>query len=188
MYVLFTAFMIINVLFSFIDWIVVGTTDMHVTKLTAALSENATTIEVNNAGGYRLCDYIRIGDEKIRYNGHTETAFLAAVRAYEGTEATAHPVGSHVYGRQSDVMNASVGFNIVNMGATVGQINAWTLVTRFAATTLPAMVTWNFYWMKDGFWQYLRLLFVGISGGLILVMTFQILAALGGLFQSAFRP
>lgn len=187
MYVLLTAFMLINLFFGFIDWIVVGSSDLHVTTMTTAVSDNATTITVRNTGGYRVSDYVVIGDEKIRYNGKTTTSFLNAYRGYDGTEATAHAVGSHVYGRMSDALNTSVGFNIVDTGASVGTVNTMTLVTRFVTTTIPQMVAWNFYWMKEGFWVYLRLLFGGISGALVFVIALQLLSALGGLLQSAFR-
>lgn len=187
MYVLLTAMILLNLFFSFIDYIVVGTTDTYATKLTAALSDNATTITVHNTAGFRVADYIRVEDEKIRYNGRTATTFTNAVRGYDGTDAVAHANSSKVYGKVSDALNASVGFNIIDTGASVGTINAMSTVTRFAATTIPQMVQWNFYFMKEGFWQYLRLLCVGLSGGLIFTVAIQILSALGGLLQSAFR-
>ena len=134
-----------------------------------------------------MTDYVRIGDEKIRYNGKTITTFENAVRGYDGTDAVPHVTGSHVYARVGDALNASVGFNIVNTGASVGAINTTTMVIRFATTTVPQMVQWNFYFMKEGFWVYLRLFCLGISGALVFVIALQLLAALGGLLQSAFR-
>jgi len=67
-------------------------------------------------------------------------------------------------------LNASVGFNIVDTGASVGSINMMTEAIRFIKTTVPQMVAWNFYWMKSGFWQYLRLICFGVSWALIFVV------------------
>jgi hypothetical protein len=187
MYVLITGFIILNVFFGFIDSIVVGASDLQVTKLTVAMTDVVTTITVQDTSGYRVSDWVRIGDEKVKYNGKTATTFTNAVRGYDGTLPKAHAIGSHVYGRMSDALNSSVGFNLVDTGASVGTINSMSLVVRFAETTIPSMVQWNFYWMKDGFWQYVRLLCVGISGALIFLIALQILGALGGLLQSAFK-
>lgn len=187
MYVLLTGFMILNLLFSFVDYIIVGNTDIYATKLTAALSDNATTLQVQSTAGFRVADYVRIGDEKIRYNGKTNTTFTNAVRGYDSTDPDSYNVGTHVYGRVSDALNTSVGFNIVDTGASVGAINSMAFVVRFAQTTVPQMVQWNFYFMKEGFWQYLRLVCLAISGGLVFLIAIQILSALGGLLQSAFK-
>jgi len=186
MYILLTGFMIINIFFSFIDWVVVGANDFNVTKLKSAVSSNATTLSVKSTAGYRVADWVRLGDEKVKYNGISTTAFLNATRGYDGTTATTHNLGDAVYGRVSDALNASVGFSIVDTGASVGSINVGTEAIRFVTTTLPQMVQWNFYWMKSGFWQYLRLLFFAISTGLIFVVIMQMLFALGGLLQRAF--
>ena len=179
--------MLINIFFSFIDWIVVGSTDLHVTTLTDNITANVTTIDVSNTGGYKVADYVWVEDEKIAYNGKTTTSFLYATRGYDNTEAVEHSYGSHVYGASSEALNTSVGFNIVNTGASVGSINTMTMVVRFVTTTVPQMVQWNFYWMKEGFWQYLRLLFAAISGALVFLVALQLLSALGGLLQSAFN-
>lgn len=187
MYVLLTFFILLNMCFGFIDYIVVGQADFYATKLTAALSENTTTANVTSTAGWRVNDYIIVEDERMAYYGKTNTSFTNLTRGYNNTEAAEHAIGSHVYGRMSDAMNASVGFNIVDTGASVGTINTMSLVTKFVTTTVPNMVQWNFYFLKEGFWQYLRLLLVGISGALIFVIALQLLSALGGLLQSAFR-
>jgi hypothetical protein len=187
MYVLLTGFMILNLLFGFVDYIIVGQTDIYVTELTVAVSENTTTLNVDSTAGFRVADYVRIGDEKIAYNGKTDTSFTYATRGYDSTEPAAHDIGDNVYGRVSDALNTSVGFNIIDTGASVGTINTISMVTRFATTTLPQMVQWNFYFMKEGFWVYLRLLCASISGALIFIVGIQVLSALGGLLQSAFR-
>jgi hypothetical protein len=187
MYVLLTGFIILNLFFGFIDSIIVGSSDFQVTKLTAAVTEIVTTIPVQDTAGYRVSDWIRVGDEKIKYNGKTTTSFTNGLRGYDGTAPKTHQIGSRVYGRMSDALNSSVGFNLIDTGASVGTINSMALVIRFAETTIPSMVQWNFYWMKEGFWQYARLLCVGISGSLIFIIALQILGALGGLLSTAFK-
>ncbi len=186
MYVLMTGFLLLNLLFSFIDSIVVGSVDITATKLTSALSNNATTLQVQNTGGFRVADWVRIGDEMIAYNGKTNTSFTNCDRGWAASGAVAHSSGSIVYARMSDIVNTSVGFNIVDTGASVGTIDVISLGWRFATTTIPGMVAWNFYFLKEGFWQYGRVLLVTISGALVFVLAMQLLSAFGGLMQSAF--
>lgn len=186
MYILLTGFMILNLFFSFIDYIVVGAADFNSTMLTQAISANTTTLPVQSTSGFMVVDWVRVGDEKIAYNGITNSAFLNDSRGYDSTDAIAHNAGDIVYGRMSDAINSSVGFNIIDTGASVGSINIISEAWRFIKTTVPSMVTWNFYWMKSGFWQYLRLIFFAISTGLIFVITIQLMSALGGLLQRAF--
>lgn len=186
MYILLTGFIILNIFFSFIDYVVVGASDMYVTKLTSAISANTTTVPVQSTAGWRTADWAMIDDEKLRYNGKTSTSFNNAVRGYDATDAVAHASGSRVYGRMSDVLNTSVGFNIIDTGASVGAINTISMVTRFVTTALPQMVQWNFYFLKEGFWQYLRMLLVAMSAALVFVIAIQLLSALGGLLRSAF--
>lgn len=187
MYILLTFFALLNIFFGFIDYIVVGNADFYATKLTSAMSENVTTANVTSTAGFRTSDYIVIGDERIMYNGRTNTSFTNLTRGYDNTEAVSHAEGAHVYSRQSDAINSSVGFNIVDTGASVGSINTMSLVVKFVTTTVPNMVTWNFYFLKEGFWQYLRLILQAISMALVFVIAMQLLSALGGLLQSAFR-
>lgn len=187
MYILLTFFILLNLFFSFIDYIVVGDADYYVAQLTATMTDNTTTANVTTTAGYRLSDYVWIGDEEIKYNGKTSVSFLSLTRGYDGTEAVSHTMGSHVYGRTAGGINAGVGFNIVDMGASVGNVHATTYLRRMISDLLPNMVQWNFYWMKEGFWQYLRLICVAISYGLVFVIIIQILGALGGLLQSAFN-
>lgn len=186
MYILLTGFMILNLFFGFIDWVVVGNTDINATYLTQAISDNTTTLQVASTGGFYVADYVTIGDEEIKYNGIDNTNFLYCTRGFNGTTAVTHNVNTKVYGRTSAAINNSVGFNIINTGASVGSINIASEAINFVKKTVPSMISWNFYWMKNGFWQYLRLICVAISTGLIFVIAIQLLSALGGVLQRAF--
>ena len=188
MYVLITAFAIINIFFSFIDWIIVGNTDMNVAELTQTISANSTTpLNVNSTAGFRAADYVWVGDEKIAYNGKTNTTFLNPTRGYGDTDAKAHDKGTNVYARVSDAVNTSVGFNIVNTGASVGSINTTTLVVRFLVSAVPQMIAWNFTFLQEGWLQYLKLLLSVISIGFLIVLALQLLSGLGGLLSSAWN-
>jgi hypothetical protein len=186
MYILLTGFMILNLLFGFIDWVVVGDTNLNATVLVQPVSANTTTLQVASTAGFYVADYVVLGDEEIKYNGIDNTNFLFCSRGYHGTTAILHNSGTKVYGRISAALNASVGFNIINTGASVGNINVATEALGFVQRTLPSMVSWNFYWMKNGFWQYLRMICFAVSTGLIFVVVIQLLSALGGVLQRAF--
>lgn len=186
MYILLTGFMILNLFFGFIDYIVVGNTNLNATFLTEAVSANTTTLKVKSTEGFSVASELTIGDEEIKYNGKDNTNFYYCTRGNSGTDAVAHDMGAKVYGMQISDLNKSVGFNIINTGASVGNINVASEGVGFVTSTLPAMVSWRFYWMQQGFWQYLRMICMAISYGLIFVIAIQLLSALGGVLQRAF--
>ena len=185
MYVLITAMIILNLLFSFIDGIIVGDLDVSATMLTSSITANSTTIPVKNTGGFRTADWIKIGDEKIAYNGKSSTSFNYATRGYDGTEPARHNAGDMVYGRTSSMLNDTMGFNIVTTGTSIGDVSMMTLAWGFVTSAVPAMVSWNYYFLKLGYWVYLRLILMGISSALLFLLALQLLSALGGLLQAA---
>lgn len=178
---------ILHIMLTFIDGIVVGSSDIYVTKLTSNLTEEATTVNVQDTGGWRTSDYLWIGDEKIRYNGRTPTSFTNCVRGYEGTDARAHALGQRVYSRSSDAVRTSAGFNVMDIGASAGAINIALLPIRFLWTALPQLIVWNYSFLKEGSVQYIRLILVGISTGFAIYLLIQIAQAIGGIAQGILR-
>lgn len=182
-----TGLIILHLLLSFIDGIVVGKTDMYVTKLTVAMTDNVTTANVQNTEGWRVADYMWIGDEKIAYNGRTSTAFTNLTRGYDNTDAIVHSSGSRVYSRTSDAIRTSAGFNIVDIGASAGTVNMITLPIRFATTALPQLIVWNYSFLKEGNAQYLRMVLMAFSSGFTLYLMYQIASMLAGVAQGFLR-
>ena len=180
--------LVLHCLLTFIDSIVVGSSDLYATKLTAAVDEVNTTITVQSTSGWRLADYMWVGDEKIRYNGRTATTFTNCLRGFDGTDAIAHPIGQRVYSRASDAVRASAGFNVLNIGASAGVINMMTVPVRFALVALPQLVAWNYSFLKEeGMPQFVRLILIAFSGGFVLYILIQIAAAIGGVAQGILR-
>ncbi len=187
MYVLITGFVILHLLFGFIDAIIVGNVDIVSTTLTVAITANTTTLDVKDTAGFKVAEYVVIGDETIAYNGKTGTTFINCRRGYNTTTAVAHIKGSKVYAPKLDVINSGMGFTIVDTSANAGTISAGVLTWRFLKTFLPATITWNYYFLKEGFWQYLRLVLQCLSIALVVVVITQILSALGGMLTSAWN-
>lgn len=187
MYVLLTGFAVLQLLFSFIDAIIVGNVDVTSTQLTSAITENSTTLNVQSTAGFAVANYVVIGDEEIAYNGKTTTTFPNNRRGYNGTTAVAHAKNSKVYAPQSAVINSGMGFMIVDTGASVGTVSSAVLGVNFLKKFLPSLITWDFYFLKEGFWQYLRLFLQVLSIAVVVVVVVQILSALGGLLTSAWK-
>lgn len=178
---------VLHIFLSFIDGIVAGASDIYVTKLTQNATETDTTINVQDTTGWRTSDYIWIGDEKIKYNGHTPTTFTNCVRGYDGTDARSHVLGSRVYSRMSDAIRTSAGYNVMDIGASAGGINVALIPLRFLMTALPQLVVWNYSFLKEGSVQYIRMILIAVSTGFLIYLALQILQFIGGVAQGIFR-
>lgn len=157
------------------------------TRLTASLSTTATTMTVDNTDGFLAHDYVIVGNETIRYAGKTDTTFTGLTRGYDGTTASNHTNGSSVYTTQTSVLNSILGFNVASTGASVGNINMITFGWNVATQSIPRLIAWDFAFLREGWMQYVRLIFLIISGGLVLTFGLTLLSALGGVGQSIFR-
>ena len=109
MWRIITGLIILHIMLSFIDGIIVGSSDIYVTKLTGTLSETAVTANVTSTAGWRVSDYFWANDEKIKYNGKTSVSFLNLTRGYNGSDTSAHAIGTRIYSRISDAIRTSVG-------------------------------------------------------------------------------
>ena len=173
---------ILNILFGIVDVVSLDTSDYSQTKLTAALSSVATTITVNDTSGFRVADYVVIGDEVIQYSGKTATTFTNCVRP----SGTAHQLGANVYSRQADAVRSSVGYNLMNLSYSGGLLAMPTFLMSFVTRALPQMVTWNYSFLKSDELQYLRLILQAISAGIILYYVIQIVSAIANAIAGLF--
>lgn len=184
------AFAVIFFVCVVLDGIMEGGGGIATTRLTVDLTEAGTTITVASTEGFMTSDYVMIGDERIRYTSTTATTFAVPVtdgRGYDGTEARAHAAPALVYSPQTSVINGILGFNIASTGASVGTINLFTALPRFAFTTLPKLVTWDFAFFKVSPWmQYFRYLFIVISTGFTIWVIITFASAMGGVLQRIF--
>jgi len=187
MWRIITGLIILHLLLSFIDGVIVGSSDIYATKLTANMSSVSTTATVESTSGWRVADYFYVGDEKVNYNGKTNTEFLNLVRGVDGTKSVAHSVDSMVYARMSNAIRTSVGYNVAELGASAGAINMMTLPISFALTALPQLISWNYSFLKEGNAQYIRMILIAFSAGFAIYIMMQIAGALAGVAQGFLR-
>ena len=182
--VAFMLFFLVNVLLSAV---MEGGGGIATTRLTANLTDVATTVNVANTSGFLRSGYVTVDSEDIRYTSITATTLTGCSRAYNGTGAVAHNVGTRVYSPESSVINSALGFNVASTGATVGSINMMVAVSSFFFTTMPMLITWDFAHFRYSEWgQLLRYVFLAISTGFLIYMMYHLLSALGGVAQSIF--
>lgn len=167
--------------------IIEGGGGFNTTRLAIDHNVGVTTLTVMNTSGFLKADYVFCGDEKIKYTNKTDTTFTGCTRGFDGTEAKAYSAGAKVYSRESEVLNSALGFNIASTGATVGEINIPIVLGNLFTVTLPRVVLWDYAWLKDGLFQYLRYFFMFITVGFIIYMAFMIASALGGILQGIFK-
>ena len=186
MYVLITGFLILGLFFcSFLDYILCGSIDLTTAQLTVAISSTNTTAVVDSTAGFSSADYIVINNEDIAYNGKTDTSFLHLQRGYNSTTPDSHIVGDTAYAKDSAVVNNALGFNIVTMGSSVGSLGVLSVGIKFITKTIPTILTWNYYFLKTGYFVYLRLLFILLTAVMGFLIALQLISALGGLLQRA---
>jgi hypothetical protein len=186
---LVVAFMLAFFFATLLSAIADGGSSAAATRITSAVTDTSATLNVRSTQGFRDVGWLELDDERIGYNGVTATSFTNCTRAYKDTNATSHDLGAIVYSPEVGVINAALGFSVVNTGATAGTISMMTFPFKFITTTIPKLVTWDFSYLKDGDAQYIRYFLWCISAGFIFSMTYLILAALGGVAQRIFvRP
>ena len=125
------------------------------TSLTEAVDEDDATLEVVSTEGFLDTDYIEFSDgEYVLYTGTTTPpfdvfAFTGCTRGYNGTTATAHPIGTMVYTTSASTVNNAMGFNIA---ATVDTMGTWSILTvpwNFATKTLPRLLIIPYQLFRD---------------------------------------
>ncbi len=156
------------------------------TRLTSNLTEVATTVNVSTTRGFLGSDVLVIGDEEIRYMGKTVTTFTGATRGWDNTNARAYDANTMVYSEQASVMNTALGFNVAATGTTMGALSLPIFVIKFVTTTMPRLVTWDFNFLKEPGWQYLRYFLWCVSAGFIITVILTVMGALGGVFSRLF--
>jgi hypothetical protein len=186
---LVVAFMLAFFFSTLLSAIADGGSSAAATRLTVAATDASTTLTVRSTQGFKDTGWIEIEDERIGYNGVTSTTFTNCTRGYKDTVATSHTIGTIVYSPETGIINAALGFTVVNTGATAGTISMMTFPVNFITKTIPKLVTWDFNYLKEGDAVYMRYFLWCISAGFVFSMTYLILAALGGVAQRIFvRP
>lgn len=162
-----------------VSGIIEGGGGIYVTKLSADHTAIQTTLNVRNTSGFLKANYVQMGNEKVRYSNKTDTTFTGCTRGYDGTEAVEHSRGDKVFSPEADVINSALGFNVLSTGASVVAIDIPIILGRFFFITVPTLIMWDYSWLKEGWMQYVRILFQCISIGFFIYIALMIASALG---------
>lgn len=164
---------------TFLSSVMEGGGGIVATRLSQDHTADVTTLTVSGTEGFLKADYVQIGNEKIRYTNKTNATFTDCTRGYADTEAVSHDAGAKVYSPDSEVLNSALGFNLISTGAEAGTWDAIMIAKNFFTVTMPRMILWDYSWLKDGWLQYLRLMFQAMSVGFLIYMAVMIISAVG---------
>jgi len=170
------SWMVLFVIFTIINGIYENGGGLAATKLDGALSNNATTINVESTVGFLTADAIVIEEEKVTYTGKTATSFTGCTRGYQATDAMTHEDGRFAYTLSTNILNQSLGFNIMSTGATVGVVSVIGLTWNFMWEALPNLVIWDFAFLQ-GQMVILRVILMAVSIGLIVTLGIQLITS-----------
>lgn len=183
---LVVAFMLAFFLGTLLSAIADGGSSTAATRLTQDVAIGDTDLHVRSTQGFAEVKYLIIDDEEIAYNGYTSNQFVNCERAYNDTDAVTHTSGAIVYTPEVGIINAALGFTVVDTGATAGTINMMLFPYKFVTKTIPKLVSWDFNYLKEGDGQYIRYFLWCISAGFVFSMVYFVLSALGGVAQAIF--
>jgi hypothetical protein len=160
---------------------------MASTRLTANVTDIATTINVNDTTGFLTADYITIESEKIVYTNKTATSFTGCTRGYDGTLAKSHNINSKgiypmAYSPESSVLNDALGFSPGAIAATNGWTAIVTVPMNFFSRTLPNVLSFNFPFLQGGF-AIIGYFFLAMSMGILVSLAIALLYGLGSLLK-----
>jgi hypothetical protein len=129
-----------------------------ITKLTANLLPNATTMNVNSTKSFPKKGILYIDNESIIYKEKTNTSFTGLVRGYKATQATTHNSGADVYliDRMVNLLNTSTTAMItstdteVEVGSTNGFFSSGTIYIDTEAITYTGKTETTFTGLTRG--------------------------------------
>jgi len=153
------------------------------TTLTANALATDVVLTVGNTDDFfdspgATVDTIFIGNEEIGYTGKTPLTFTGCVR---GSGAKAHVTGSYVYAKNTNLLNAIVGFNVAQSTSTVGTFRAYWSVSTAMMKSIPKFIAWD-YSFFHGDLVILQFFMFAMSAGMIIALAAMALQAISGLF------
>jgi hypothetical protein len=162
-----------------IGWIISSSINagggLAVTYTTANVSASSAVISVGSTIDFLSADslspaYIAVGDEIVKYEGKSGTAFTSCVRGSadpqsgKNTDARAHTVGTKVRTLDVQAVDSFIGYNIVTSSQSFGFLDGMWFLARFL-WNLPKMLTWDFVFLR-GVMVYARYLLMAVSTGI----------------------
>ena len=156
------------------------------TRLTANVSDTATTLAVRDTGGFADVGYVEVGTEKVGYNGKTDASFTNLTRGYSGTTASYHSAGDAAYSPTIGAINSALGFSVVSTGSTAGVWDLMMFPVNFVTDTVPKVTTCEYNFLKEGDMQWLKIIMQCFAAGFVFSVAYLIMSAAGGVLQSIF--
>lgn len=171
-----------------LDSVMLGQGGIISTGLTSTISATATTIPADTSGFPAATitspQVIVIENEQIAYYSYTPTAFLipANGRGANNTAKAVHSEGKYVYTEEAQMVNETLGFQVVQPGTTVGGLDiAWSSL-GFLRHSLPNMLYWNFSFLT-GPAQYIALFLKAFSAAIAIGVTILFISSIYGLLK-----
>jgi len=180
---LLVAFALLFFFFTLIDSVVMGSGGVAVTQLRNAITATDTTMTVTSTRGYLSADFIRMGNEKVSYNGKDATHFYNLSRGQDGTIAVIHTANEKIYSPDADVLNAALGYGLINTAGSGATFSFFQNLGLFFTVTIPKLITWNFSFLDTDYGIYIRYILIAVSLGLTITVIIQIAQSFGGILQ-----
>lgn len=153
------------------------------TDLTAVADEDDVTINVTSTTGFLAGGgVLMLGNEKVEYAGLTPVTFTGLIRGVEGTDAEAHPIGTHVYPEDAGLINYMFSFNVVEAGITGGSATVAATPFNFLARSLPRIVSWNFAFLQ-GDLIIVRDILMSMSLGFVIYIAYIAISSVFGILH-----
>jgi hypothetical protein len=167
------AFGSITILSAIID----GNTGLQTTRLTAAITETDTTLNVETTEPFPKRGTVMIGNETICYSGKSTTQFTGLTRGEDcrmHSTAQSYAANRQVMSEGPGIINTLVGFDITSAFADGGFIglakgiytSAKNLPNFLAAVS--RMVMWDYSFLTGGFVYIKYLVLYPLSAGMVL--------------------
>lgn len=157
--------------------IVEGHTGLETTRLTTAISETSTTINVETTEPFANRGQLMIGDETICYSDKNTLQFTGVIRGEDcrrHSTAQAFPIGQQVMVEGTGVINQLVGFDLLSAfgeggisGFVLGSVNVVSNLPNFLMA-VARMLVWDYSFL-DGSFVYIKFLVLyPLSAGMVL--------------------
>lgn len=181
---LIASYLVLNVIFIFINAAMAGGGGLAATSLTASLSATATSMSVDDTTGFLSTDVVTIDEEQILYGSKPDTtSFADLTRGYNQTKANSHKAGKYVYSQETSMVNQALGFNVASTSSTAGTFAVIGLTWAFLTRSLLNIVVWDFPNIFSGEWIYIRIILMAIGAGLIIYIGIHYLLPAMGILR-----
>ncbi len=168
-------FMLLFVYGTIMTFTMAGQTGIASTVLFNSITAESTAdLQVTATSLFLDSDAVMIDDEFIEYTGTTATSFTGITRGARGSDAASHGAGTVVHNEPMGIINAMMGFRVLDMladnGLIIGGFQVATALPGFFVNSVMKLMLWDFEFLEgNGIWlrAFLWVLNVGLAISLI---------------------